>query len=227
MPRLISGWPISAVSAAKRNVHASASSQPPPRQKPLITAMTGLPAAAMRSKTAWPRCASVAAGDGGGARQLVDVGAGDERLVAGAGQQDRPGRRRSASSAATAVVDRAERGVVQRVADRRPVERDGRDRPVARDEHGRLDVGGIGHHRRARIIAHARRATAATAAPAASAARSSAGHFAAGHERLVELVRHAVERRQRDRGDRDASTVVRAGDRSVERPTRAAPPSTP
>jgi hypothetical protein len=51
MPRLISGWPMRAVSAAMRSVHAIASSQPPPRQKPLIAAITGLPMFSIRSNT--------------------------------------------------------------------------------------------------------------------------------------------------------------------------------
>ena len=38
---LISGWPICARSEAIRMSHARASSHPPPRQYPLIIAMTG------------------------------------------------------------------------------------------------------------------------------------------------------------------------------------------
>src|SRR5947207_1110490 len=57
IPRLISGWPMRAVSAAMRSVQAIASSQPPPRQKPLIAAITGLPMFSIRSRTCCPRCA--------------------------------------------------------------------------------------------------------------------------------------------------------------------------
>ena len=55
MPRLISGWPKRAVSAAMRIVHAIASSQPPPSAKPLIAAITGLPSCSIASKICWPR----------------------------------------------------------------------------------------------------------------------------------------------------------------------------
>jgi hypothetical protein len=40
-PSLISGWPKRAFSEATRRSHDIASSQPPPRQKPLIIAITG------------------------------------------------------------------------------------------------------------------------------------------------------------------------------------------
>src|SRR5687767_10065403 len=53
-PRLISGWPKRAVSAAIRSVHAIASSQPPPSAKPLIAAITGLPSCSIESKICWP-----------------------------------------------------------------------------------------------------------------------------------------------------------------------------
>ena len=41
-PRLISGWPNLAVSAAMMKSHIMASSQPPPRAKPATAAITGL-----------------------------------------------------------------------------------------------------------------------------------------------------------------------------------------
>ena len=88
MPRLISGWPSRAVSAAMRSVQAIASSQPPPSAKPLMAAMTGLPMFSIRSKTCWPRSACSLPCAGRLHRQLVDVGAGDERLLAGAGDDD-------------------------------------------------------------------------------------------------------------------------------------------
>src|SRR6266550_2051948 len=43
MPIVTSGWPNLAVSTASRIVQAIASSQPPPRAKPLTAATTGLP----------------------------------------------------------------------------------------------------------------------------------------------------------------------------------------
>ena len=49
-PRLISGWPKRAFSEATRKSQDMASSQPPPRQKPLIIAITGFGKAAMMSK---------------------------------------------------------------------------------------------------------------------------------------------------------------------------------
>ena len=49
-PRLISGWPKRALSEAMRMSQDMASSQPPPRQKPLIMAITGLGKLAMTSK---------------------------------------------------------------------------------------------------------------------------------------------------------------------------------
>ncbi len=42
IPRFVSGWPSFALSPAIRMSQAMASSQPPPRQKPLIIAITGL-----------------------------------------------------------------------------------------------------------------------------------------------------------------------------------------
>ena len=42
MPRLISGWPNFALSAARMKSHIIASSQPPPSAKPETAAMTGL-----------------------------------------------------------------------------------------------------------------------------------------------------------------------------------------
>ena len=41
MPRPTSGWPNTALSDARRISQLIASSQPPPRQKPLIAAITG------------------------------------------------------------------------------------------------------------------------------------------------------------------------------------------
>ena len=42
MPKLTSGWPSLAVSAAIRMSQAMASSHPPPRQNPLMAAISGL-----------------------------------------------------------------------------------------------------------------------------------------------------------------------------------------
>ena len=51
-PRLISGWPNFAFSLATMKSHSMASSQPPPRAKPLTAAMIGFLNRVMRS---WPR----------------------------------------------------------------------------------------------------------------------------------------------------------------------------
>ena len=85
---MISGWPSLAVSAASRSVHAIASSQPPPSAKPLIAAITGLPRCLDEIEHVLPGERMLAAGDGRLHRELVDVGAGDERLLARAGQDD-------------------------------------------------------------------------------------------------------------------------------------------
>ena len=88
-PRLISGWPNRAVSAAIRMVQAIASSQPPPSAKPLIAAITGLPSLfdGIEDQLAAPRVRL--AFDRRQRRQFVDVGAGDERLLARPGEDDR------------------------------------------------------------------------------------------------------------------------------------------
>jgi len=50
MPILTSGCPSLALELAMRRVQASASSQPPPRAKPLMQAITGLPQFSIRLK---------------------------------------------------------------------------------------------------------------------------------------------------------------------------------
>ena len=69
-------------------VQAIAVSQPPPSAKPLTAAITGLPRFSMRSSTVLPEAAGRLGVDRRGVRELADVGAGDERLVAGARQDD-------------------------------------------------------------------------------------------------------------------------------------------
>ena len=72
-----------------RSVQAIASSQPPPSAKPLMAAMTGLPRCSIDVEHVLPGERVLAAAVGRLHGQLVDVGAGDERLLAGAGQDDR------------------------------------------------------------------------------------------------------------------------------------------
>ena len=55
IPSLTSGVPSLAFSEATRTWQARASSQPPPRAKPLIAATTGLPSRSIRSSTRCPR----------------------------------------------------------------------------------------------------------------------------------------------------------------------------
>ena len=136
MPRLISGWPSRAVSAAMRSVHAIASSQPPPSAKPLIAAMTGLPRFSIRSKHVLAAQRVLASAGRRLHRQLVDVGAGDERLLARAGDDHD-------AHAVVVLQRRASRGAarrasrVQRVEDLRTVDGDDGDRAVALERSGR------------------------------------------------------------------------------------------
>ena len=67
---------------------AIASSQPPPRANPLTAAIVGFGNASISSKS--PLHRGVEAGVQVVVAQLADVGAGDERLVAGAGERDEP-----------------------------------------------------------------------------------------------------------------------------------------
>ena len=68
-------------------VQARASSQPPPRAKPLTAAMTGLPQFSMRENTAWPRVAQTpAASTASESGEFVDVGTGNEGFFAFAGE---------------------------------------------------------------------------------------------------------------------------------------------
>ncbi len=53
-PRLISGWPSLALSAAMRRWQAMASSMPPPSAKPFTIAMTGLFKRSIRRIRRWP-----------------------------------------------------------------------------------------------------------------------------------------------------------------------------
>ena len=67
--------------------HDIESSQPPPRQKPLIIAITGFGNEAMTSKMRGLRIA-IALVERRTAGELADVGAGDERLLTRAGDDD-------------------------------------------------------------------------------------------------------------------------------------------
>ena len=54
MPRPVSGWPNTAVSAQMRISQAMLSSQPPPRAKPFTAAMVGMGSVSMARKTLLP-----------------------------------------------------------------------------------------------------------------------------------------------------------------------------
>ena len=64
-PRLISGWPSFAVSAAMRSVHDIAISRPPPSAKPLSSAMTGFPRRSTPRIICWPAREKRSASAGG------------------------------------------------------------------------------------------------------------------------------------------------------------------
>ena len=135
-PRLISGWPNFAVSAARMKSHIIASSQPPPSAKPATAAMTGF-----RTRTRSPSRADEVAqqrlGEGP-VLHLLDVGAGGERLL-GAGQHDRADRRVGVERQER-CVEVLDQRVAQRVQRLRPVEPDQADAAVGFDD----DVG-VGH----------------------------------------------------------------------------------
>ena len=61
---LTSGWPNFAFSAAILMVQAIAVSQPPPRAKPLIAAITGFPRFSIRFRTACPKLLDLSASTG-------------------------------------------------------------------------------------------------------------------------------------------------------------------
>ena len=80
-PRLTSGWPNLALALAMRKSQARASSQPPPRAKPLTAAITGLSRSSRLRNVFWPsreKCRGLVLGLAG---HLGDVGPGDEGLA--------------------------------------------------------------------------------------------------------------------------------------------------
>jgi hypothetical protein len=81
MPSLISGWPNLALSAAMMKSHIIASSQPPPRAKPLTAAITGLRMRADGFPVAGDVVALVDVGKGVFGHG-ADVGAGGKGLFA-------------------------------------------------------------------------------------------------------------------------------------------------
>jgi len=82
-PSATSGWPNFAVSTAILMVHAIAVSQPPPSAKPLTAAITGFAEVLDEIEDFLPETAGLLGLERGHVRELADVGAGDERLVAG------------------------------------------------------------------------------------------------------------------------------------------------
>ena len=83
-----SGWPSFAAADAYRMSHASASSQPPPRAKPLTAAIVGLGIVSSSVAVSCPRSPQACACSMSIAGHGLDVGAGDERPLAGSGQHD-------------------------------------------------------------------------------------------------------------------------------------------
>ena len=80
MPRLISGCPIRAVSAAMRSVHAIASSQPPPSAEAVDRRDHRLAHVLDQVEDMLPALRVLLALRRRLRGELVDVGAGDERL---------------------------------------------------------------------------------------------------------------------------------------------------
>ena len=88
-----SGWPSLRVSATRtRTVQAIASSSPPPSANPFTAATDGFGMVSSPRKIACPRSDKSARFHRINDRQFVDIGAGDERLFPGAGQDQRADR---------------------------------------------------------------------------------------------------------------------------------------
>ena len=96
---VVSGWP-NFVLGGEMKSQASASSQPPPSAKPFTAAITGLDAPKV-GRGGGRGARKRGAGDGG--RPSGDVGARDERLFAGAGQDERAHARDTASAFLSAL----------------------------------------------------------------------------------------------------------------------------
>ncbi len=116
-----------------------ASSHPPPRAKPLTAATTGLPHCSSRRIMRWPAQRARLPVGGALAADLSDVGAGDERLGAGTGEEHAADGALALDPAGRVVQLRDDRGV-ERVELVRPVDRDRGD-AVREIEEQR----GIGH----------------------------------------------------------------------------------
>ena len=129
MPIVTSGWPNLAVSTASRIVQAIASSQPPPKAKPLTAAMTGLPRFSMSCGEALPVSRLVLGLGRGVVGHFADVRAGGERLVAGAGQ-DHAAHRGIVTGILEDLAQLRDGGLVEGVEHLRPVERHIRDRSL-------------------------------------------------------------------------------------------------
>ena len=142
-PRVTSGCPNRAVSAATRTSHARAISQPPPRAKPLTAATTGVPRPSIRFATRWPRSANARASRAVGRAHVADVGPGAERLLAGTGEHHRAERRVGVHLAqhALQVVEHLGRERVERL---RPVEGEDRDGVAALEVDGHRHSPGSG-----------------------------------------------------------------------------------
>ena len=133
MPSSTSGSPNAAVSSAMRKSVASASSSPPPRHQPWMAAIVGIGSAAMPFvDVAGVR---VVSGDGGRVRlgELVDVGAGGERLP---GSRDHDAATAADVSSAERVEKLALHGAGERVQLLLALQREDADR-VPRGERRR------------------------------------------------------------------------------------------
>ena len=132
MPSVISGWPNTAVSAARIMSHAIANSQPPPSAYPPTAAMIGF---RQFGDTVERREKVAAIGlDEGLLVHLLDVHAGSERLVV-AGDDDAADPA-IGLEAVECAIDLADQLGIERVQRMRAVEGDDPDLALGRDEDG-------------------------------------------------------------------------------------------
>ena len=90
MPSLISGWPNSAERAAMRMSQAIASSQPPPKARPLTAAIVTIPSEPSSRSSAWPSLISFAPAASSMVVNDFTSAPGAEQHRVGGGDHERP-----------------------------------------------------------------------------------------------------------------------------------------